>query len=73
MTSVLVVEDESHLAEGLRFNLEAEGYQVEVIGDGDTALERLLTEREKFSAVVLDVMLPGIDGFEVATRLRHEG
>ncbi len=73
MTSVLVVEDESHLAEGLRFNLEAEGYQVEVIGDGDTALEMLLTDREKFSAVVLDVMLPGIDGFEVATRLRHEG
>jgi two-component system alkaline phosphatase synthesis response regulator PhoP len=73
MTSVLVVEDESHLAEGLRFNLEAEGYQVDVIGDGDTALERLLTEREHFSAVVLDVMLPGLDGFEVATQLRHKG
>jgi len=49
---------------GLRFNLEAEGYQVEVIGDEDTALERLLTEREKFSAVVLDVMLPELTGLK---------
>jgi two-component system alkaline phosphatase synthesis response regulator PhoP len=66
----LVVEDEAHLAEGLRFNLEAEGHSVEVVGDGETAIERLLKAREKFDAVVLDVMLPGIDGFAVVSALR---
>jgi two-component system, OmpR family, alkaline phosphatase synthesis response regulator PhoP len=67
---VLVVEDESHLADGLKFNLEAEGYQVQVVGDGESAIDRLLKTKEKFDAVVLDVMLPGIDGFGVATALR---
>jgi DNA-binding response OmpR family regulator len=66
----LVVEDEAHLAEGLRFNLEAEGHSVEVAGDGETAIERLLKARDKFDAVVLDVMLPGIDGFAVVSALR---
>jgi two-component system alkaline phosphatase synthesis response regulator PhoP len=67
---VLVVEDEAHLADGLKFNLEAEGYSVQVVGDGESAIERLLKMKEKFDAVVLDVMLPGIDGFSVATALR---
>jgi DNA-binding response OmpR family regulator len=71
MTSILVVEDELHLAEGLRFNLEAEGYEVAVAADGEAALERLLQRREPFDCVVLDVMLPGRDGFMVATELRH--
>jgi DNA-binding response OmpR family regulator len=71
MTSILVVEDELHLAEGLRFNLEAEGYQVAVESNGESALERLLERREPFDCVVLDVMLPGCDGFTVATELRH--
>ncbi|MFN7929694.1 MAG: response regulator transcription factor [Blastocatellia bacterium] len=71
MNSVLIVEDEIHLAEGLRFNLEAEGYRVEVAGDGETALARLATAPEQFDAVVLDVMLPGCDGFTVATELRQ--
>jgi DNA-binding response OmpR family regulator len=70
MSRVLVVEDETHLAKGLRFNLEAEGHAVEVCGDGETAVERLLVDRELFDAVVLDVMLPGKDGFAVATALR---
>ncbi len=73
MSSVLIVEDEQHLAEGLRFNLEAEGYQVEIAGDGETALELLMQRPQRFDAVVLDVMLPGKDGFEVATDLRHAG
>jgi DNA-binding response OmpR family regulator len=67
---VLVVEDEAHLAKGLRFNLEAEGHSVEVSGDGESALERLVTEKEDFDAVVLDVMLPGQDGFAVVASLR---
>jgi DNA-binding response OmpR family regulator len=70
MSRVLVVEDEAHLAKGLRFNLEAEGHSVEVSGDGESALERLVTEKEDFDAVVLDVMLPGKDGFAVVSTLR---
>jgi DNA-binding response OmpR family regulator len=70
MSRVLVVEDEAHLAKGLRFNLEAEGHAVEVCGDGETAIERLLDDHQAFDAVVLDVMLPGKDGFAVATALR---
>jgi DNA-binding response OmpR family regulator len=70
MSRVLVVEDETHLAKGLRFNLEAEGHAVEVCGDGEAAIERLIAEHEQFDAVVLDVMLPGKDGFAVATALR---
>jgi DNA-binding response OmpR family regulator len=70
MSHLLVVEDEAHLAQGLRFNLEAEGHSVDVVADGETAIERLLKGGEKFDAVVLDVMLPGADGFEVASELR---
>ena len=70
MSRVLVVEDETHLAEGLRFNLTAEGYEAEVVGDGESATERLLGQRENFDAVVLDIMLPGKDGFHVVSELR---
>ncbi len=70
---VLIVEDEKHLADGLRFNLEAEGYRVETVSDGEAALALLLEERKEFDAVVLDVMVPGADGFEVASRLRRAG
>ena len=66
---ILIVEDEEHLADGLKFNLEAEGYEAEIAGNGDTALERL--RDSTFDAVVLDVMLPTIDGFEVAKTLRE--
>jgi DNA-binding response OmpR family regulator len=70
MSRVLVVEDEAHLAGGLCFNLKAEGHSAQLASDGETALKRLLENKEHFDAVVLDVMLPGIDGFAVATALR---
>jgi DNA-binding response OmpR family regulator len=70
MSRVLVVEDEQHLAQGLRFNLEAEGYAAEVVGDGEAATDRLLEKGENFDAVVLDIMLPGKDGFSVVSELR---
>jgi DNA-binding response OmpR family regulator len=73
MSRILVVEDELHLAEGLRFNLEAEGYQVEVVETGEAALERLMPDAAGFDVVVLDVMLPGKDGFTVMQELRQAG
>jgi DNA-binding response OmpR family regulator len=74
MNRILLVEDEQHLANGLRFNLEAEGFAVEIVGDGESALELLLHPAPPgFDAVVLDVMLPGKNGFEVATELRAAG
>jgi two-component system, OmpR family, alkaline phosphatase synthesis response regulator PhoP len=71
MSSILIVEDETHLAEGLRFNLEAEGHSVQVLENGEDALKRLLQDRKSFDALVLDVMLPGKDGFTVARELRE--
>jgi two-component system alkaline phosphatase synthesis response regulator PhoP len=70
VSRVLVVEDEAHLAQGLRFNLEAEGYSAEIVGDGETATDRLLGKKENFDAIVLDIMLPGKDGFSVVAELR---
>jgi len=72
MSRVLVVEDEAHLADGLRFNLQAEGHAVEVAADGESALERLVEKKERFDVVVLDVMLPGKSGFDVAALLREK-
>jgi two-component system response regulator MprA len=72
MSLILIVEDEQHIADGLRFNLEAEGYDAVVARDGEQALELLLKERRAFDAVVLDVMLPGVDGLEVARRVRAQ-
>ncbi len=73
MSRILIVEDEAHLADGLRFNLEAEGHTVEIDGDGQAALDRLLANRTAYDAVVLDVMLPGRNGFEVVKQLRTAG
>ena len=73
MSRILVVEDEAHIADGLRFNLEAEGHEVDIDGDGQQALDRLLGNRSRYDAVVLDVMLPGKDGFQVVKKLRDEG
>jgi len=70
MSRILIVEDEAHLAEGLRFNLEAEGHSVQITETGEGALKRLLKDREIFDALVLDVMLPGKDGFVIAHELR---
>src|SRR6266404_2480855 len=72
MSRILIVEDESHIAQGLRFNLEAEGHAVEISGNGEDALKRLLNQGEKFDLVVLDVMLPAKDGFSVASELRQQ-
>jgi DNA-binding response OmpR family regulator len=71
MERILVVEDETHLAQGLLFNLQAEGYEVRLENDGESALA-LLNSGEHFDAVLLDVMLPGRSGFEVATELRAQ-
>ena len=73
LSTVLIVEDEKHLADGLRFNLEAEGYRVETAADGEAALKLLLDDGAPFDVVVLDVMLPGADGFHVAAELRRAG
>ena len=67
---ILIIEDEEHIAEGLRFNLEAEGFDAMIAGTGEAGLKALASD--KFDAVVLDVMLPGINGFEVAKKLRSE-
>jgi two-component system, OmpR family, alkaline phosphatase synthesis response regulator PhoP len=72
MSLILVVEDETHLADGLRFNLEAEGYQVLVVDTGEKALNHLLSPNA-IDLVVLDVMLPGKDGFTVVSEIRHAG
>jgi two-component system, OmpR family, alkaline phosphatase synthesis response regulator PhoP len=73
MSRVLIVEDEQHLADGLRFNLEAEGYDVEVTEAGESGLELLQTRPDDFDILVLDVMLPGKDGFTVISELRAAG
>jgi DNA-binding response OmpR family regulator len=70
---ILIVEDEQHLAEGMRFNLAAEGYDVDVVDQGEAALALLLSDRTRFDLVVLDVMLPGKDGFTVVSELRQQG
>lgn len=72
MAKILIVEDEQHLAEGLRFNLVAEGHDVDLVGDGVAALGRLLGEPRRYDLIILDVMLPGRDGFEVAAELRRK-
>ena len=78
MSRILVVEDEQHLAEGLRFNLEAEGYQVQAVETGEAALQLLIppvpdVNQPAFDLVVLDVMLPVKDGFTVVSEMRGAG
>ncbi|MEZ5346504.1 MAG: response regulator transcription factor [Pyrinomonadaceae bacterium] len=70
MNKILVVEDEAHIADGIRFNLEAEGFLVDVAEDGEAALDLLFDDNAKFDAIVLDVMLPKFNGFEIAQKLR---
>jgi DNA-binding response OmpR family regulator len=73
MSRILVVEDEQHLADGLRFNLEAEGYQVRILETGEAALEALKADDPPFDVIILDVMLPGKNGFEVVAEMRSAG
>jgi DNA-binding response OmpR family regulator len=70
---ILVVEDEAHIADGLRFNLEAEGYEVAVAPDGAEGARLLTDPDERFDLVILDLMLPEMSGFEVARRTRASG
>ena len=71
MSRILIVEDEQHLADGLRFNLEAEEYEVDIADNGEEALRRLAAEPSRYVLVILDLMLPGIDGFGVVATLRR--
>ena len=73
MPSVLLVEDEKHLAAGLSYNLNAEGFDVEIAGTAEEAMARLTEEGKSYDVVVLDVMLPGMDGFSLAHTLRAQG
>src|SRR5438477_42476 len=73
MNRILIVEDEQHLAEGLRFNLEAEGYEVDVVDTGEAAAGLLIGKNHSFDLVVLDVMLPGKSGFDVVAEMRQAG
>jgi DNA-binding response OmpR family regulator len=72
MARILIVEDEAHLAEGVQFNLRAEGHESQVVTDAESALE-VLTNEHGFDALVLDVMLPGMSGYELAKSLRDRG
>src|SRR5258705_9437379 len=73
MSAVLIVEDEKRLADGLRYNLEAEGYTIDILGNAEAALSVLLEQPKAYDVVVLDVMLPGMDGFSLASSLRAAG
>jgi two-component system, OmpR family, alkaline phosphatase synthesis response regulator PhoP len=73
MSRLLVVEDEAHIASGLRFNLEAEGHTVLLADEGEAALDLIAPDPGNFDLVILDVMLPGMDGFTVASRIRAQG
>ena len=68
---ILVVDDEEHLAAGIRENLEAEGYRAEVANDGLAGLTRVREQR--FDLVVLDVMMPNLDGLQLCEQMRREG
>jgi|RhiMethySRZTD1v2_1073278.scaffolds.fasta_scaffold10945_11 two-component system, OmpR family, alkaline phosphatase synthesis response regulator PhoP len=73
MSRILIVEDERHLADGLRFNLEADEYDVAVVESGEAALSQITADSAVPDLVILDVMLPGMDGFAVASELRRTG
>jgi two-component system OmpR family response regulator len=68
--SILVVEDEEHLATGIKYNLDAEGYQVTTVGDGPSALAVLEENPGRVDLVILDLMLPGMSGYAVCEALR---
>ena len=73
MTAVLIVEDEKHLADGLRYNLKAEGFEVDIASTAEQAYSLLVDRQPSYDVIVLDVMLPGMDGFSLAARLRSQG
>ena len=73
MSAVLIVEDEKHLADGLSYNLRAEGFEVDVASSAEQAYSLLVDRQPPYDVVVLDVMLPGMDGFSLASQLRSQG
>ena len=70
---ILVVDDEEHLAIGIKFNLEAEGFQVTTVGSGPAALAAIEPTEQPVELIVLDLMLPGMSGYEVCEQLRASG
>lgn len=70
---ILLVEDEEHLATGICFNLEEEGYQVTVAADGASAVQSFQEEQESLDLIILDLMLPRMSGYAVCERIRSEG
>lgn len=73
MKHILVVEDEEHLAIGIKYNLEAEGYLVTTVGDGREAVELVEQDGDDIDLVILDLMLPGMNGYAVCEALRDAG
>jgi DNA-binding response OmpR family regulator len=71
MSHILIVEDEQSMLSGLKDNLEFEGYTVDTADDGQVALDKILNV--KFDLILLDVMLPGISGFDICKKARKEG
>jgi two-component system OmpR family response regulator len=70
---ILVVEDERHLAMGIKFNLEAEGYRVTTIGDGPAALKLVEENESETDLIILDIMLPGMSGYAICEAIRDRG
>ena len=73
MKHLLIVEDEEHLAIGMKYNFEAEGYEVTAVGDGPTALQLIEESPGEYHLVILDLMLPGMSGYAVCEKLRADG
>ena len=71
--NILIIEDDSHIANGLKLNLEAEGYQTDLAADGQTGLEMVQNSDEGYDLLVLDLMLPGMSGYSVCQTLRQQG
>jgi two-component system alkaline phosphatase synthesis response regulator PhoP len=70
---ILIVEDDAHIARGLKLNLEAEGYRATIAGDGATGVELAIDPRQPVDLVLLDLMLPGMSGYAVCETLRNRG
>ena len=73
MSHILVVDDEEHLAVGIKFNLEAEGFQVTVATSGPEAFDAVDSASDDVDLIVLDLMLPGMSGYEICEQLREAG
>lgn len=73
LPQILVVEDEEHLARGIKFNLEAEGYEVTTLANGARAVEYVRNDPDNVDLVILDLMLPGMSGYAVCTAIREMG